>query len=136
MRIIAYDLKKPDAAGFVYREVKKMGVAVQVLINNAGFNECGSFLETNAQKELDMMWLHMVFVTQMMKLFLPSMVENTLLFKWFVMSPDKVAEIGYKAMMKGKPRVIVGLYNKLLVFSSCILPKQFVDFLGKKMLLC
>lgn len=82
------------------------------------------------------MWLHMVFVTQMMKLFLPSMVENTLLFKWFVMSPDKVAEIGYKAMMKGKPRVIAGLYNKLLVFLSCILPKQFVDFLGKKMLLC
>lgn len=199
---IACDLKKAGAAAQVYQRTKNLKLQVQLLINNAGFNEFGPFLETDPAKELDMMHLHMIFTTQMMKLFLPPMVahrsgrilnvgstgsyiacpydavyaatkayilslskgiraelkgtgvsvtvlcpgstktgfagkagmEDTLLFKRFVMNPERVARIGYRALMKRKESVIAGLYNKLLVFSSYLLPNAFVNFLSKKML--
>lgn len=62
-------------------------------------------------------------------------LENSLLFKLFVMQPDRVAEIGYHAVMKGKVSVIAGIYNKILVYSSNLLPKRVVNFLSKKMLM-
>lgn len=200
--VIVCDLKKSDSADNVYREVKRMGLEVRLLVNNAGFNECGNFLQTDIEKEMDMMYLHMIFTTKMMKLFLPKMVEdnygrilnvgstasyiscpydavyaatkayilsvskgvaaelkstevrittlcpgstktefaakagieNTLLFKLFVMNPDKVANIGYRALIKGKTSVVAGIYNKILVFSSYLLPEKLVNFLTRKML--
>lgn len=200
--VIVYDLEKEDAAEVVYQQVQNSKLKIQVLINNAGFNECGSFLETDMAKEMDMMQLHMIFTTKMMKLFLPQMVqcgygrilnvgstgsyiacpsdavyaatkayilsvskgiaaelkntgvsittlcpgstktefaskagiENTLLFQLFVMNPDRVADIGYRAMMKGKVQVIAGAYNKLLVFFSYPLPSKIVYGLSKQML--
>lgn len=200
--IIDCDLTQADSAQFVYERVLKLDKSVDLLINNAGFNECGSFLETNAYKEIDMIHLHIIFTTQMMKLFLPTMVKNnygrilnvgstgsyipcpydsvysatkayilhiskalnaefkntgvsittlcpgstktefaykanmehTLLFKAFVMSADKVANIGFNALIKRKEVVIAGVYNKSLVVFSFLLPNKFVNYLSKKML--
>ncbi|MCL1811279.1 MAG: SDR family oxidoreductase [Methanomassiliicoccaceae archaeon] len=61
-------------------------------------------------------------------------LEGTPLFKRFVLEPEKVAEAGYKSMMKGKARNIPGAYNKLLMFSSKILPSTMVDRSTMKML--
>ncbi len=38
------------------------------------------------------------------------------------MKPEKVVEIAYPKLMKGKRLIIPGIYNKLLVFFSRILP--------------
>lgn len=188
---IVYGLEKPEAAEYVFRRVQELDLKIDVLVNNAGFNEFGSFIKTSREKEHDMM-----------KLFLPSMVDNkqgkilnigstgsyiscpydavyaatksyilsvskgisselkgtgvtittlcpgstktefaakagmedTLLFKLFVMSPERVADIAYKAVMKRKTIVVAGIYNKILVMSSCILPNRFVDYISKMML--
>ena len=198
---IVYGLEKPEAAEYVFRRVQELDLKIDVLVNNAGFNEFGSFIKTSREKEHDMMYLHMFFVTDMMKLFLPSMVDNkqgkilnigstgsyiscpydavyaatksyilsvskgisselkgtgvtittlcpgstktefaakagmedTLLFKLFVMSPERVADIAYKAVMKRKTIVVAGIY-KILVMSSYILPNRFVDYISKMML--
>lgn len=61
-------------------------------------------------------------------------IEETLLFKLFVMKPKKVANAGYKSMMRGKSKNIPGIYNKLLIFSSKILPSAIVDYFIVKML--
>lgn len=199
---IICDLEKPGAADYVYQQTIASGLHVSLLINNAGFNEQGNFLTTNRAKEVDMINLHAVFTTEMMKLFLPSMLqqkkghilnvgstgsfipcpgdavyaatkayllsvskainaelkgtgvtittlcpgstatefakkagmEETLLFKLFVMKPEMVANIGYKALMKRKASVIAGIYNKILVFSSYLLPNSLMNYLTKKML--
>ncbi len=73
---IVYGLEKPEAAEYVFRRVQELDLKIDVLVNNAGFNEFGSFIKTSREKEHDMMYLHMFFVTDMMKLFLPSMVDN------------------------------------------------------------
>lgn len=62
-------------------------------------------------------------------------MENTLLFKMFVMSADKVAAIGYHALMRKKPVVIAGVFNKILVFSSMLLPDKIVNYMTEKMLI-
>lgn len=196
------ELEKPGAANFVYQQTVDLDVQISLLINNAGFNEYGHFLNTDRTKEIDMINLHTVFPTEMMKLFLPDMVqrkngqvlnvgstgsfmpcpydavyaatksyilsvskaigaelkgtgvtittlcpgstktefakkagmEDTLLFKLFVMQSESVARIGYKALMKGKATVISGIYNKMLVLSSYLLPNTFINYLTKKML--
>ena len=50
------------------------------------------------------------------------------------MSPERVADIAYKAIMKRKTIVVAGIYNKILVMSSYILPNRFVDYISKIML--
>lgn len=49
-------------------------------------------------------------------------IQDTMLFKYAVMKPEKVVEIAYPKLMKGKRLIIPGIYNKLLVFFSRILP--------------
>lgn len=200
---IAADLGKPGAANTVFESVRSLGLSVQILINNAGFNEYGPFQKTNLEKEKEMVNLHVIFTTEMMKLFIPNMVddgygrilnigstgsfitcpydsvyaatkayilhvskginaelkgtgvsittlcpgstktefaskagmENTLLFKLFVMRPEAVANIGYKALMCGKVSVVAGLYNKLLVISSKLIPATIINSITKKMLI-
>lgn len=201
VHIISVDLLENNAAKKIYDAVQQMELSVQFLINNAGFNECGKFLETDLQKEIDMIQLHAVFTTEMMKLFLPEMLKNgygrimnlgstgsfmacpynavyaatkayilnvskginaelkgtgvkvstlcpgatktefahkagidkTLLFNIFVMSPETVAKVGYKALVKGKVSTVVGLYNKLLVLSSKITPSFILNPVFKVM---
>lgn len=62
-------------------------------------------------------------------------MENALLFKLFVMKPEAVANIGYRALMNGKTSVISGVYNKLLVLFSKFIPSTFQISLAKKMLI-
>lgn len=200
--IIPCDLSTSNAAELIYSKVSDEGIIIDILINNAGFNECGPFIETDGLKEITMIHLHVQHITEMMKLFVRDMVSagngrilnvgstgsymacpndsvyaatkayilslskgihaelkdtgvtvttlcpgstrtefsdkagisDTLLFKLFVMEPTRVAEIGYKTMMKGKQSVIAGLYNKLLVFLSKIFPSAILNPIIKKML--
>lgn len=74
--IIPYDLEQPNAANFIYQRTQDLGVQIDFLINNAGFNEYGNFLSTDRKKEREMIELHTVFPTEMMKLFVPGMVHR------------------------------------------------------------
>jgi len=61
-------------------------------------------------------------------------MEHTLLYRLFVMNPTAVANIGYKALMRGKPCVVAGVYNKILVLFSKLLPAFIVNSITKRML--
>jgi len=61
-------------------------------------------------------------------------MEHTLLYRLFVMNPTAVANVGYKALMRGKPCVVAGVYNKLLVLCSKFLPAFIVNSITKRML--
>ena len=76
--VIACGLEKPEAADYIFRRVQRLNLKIDVLVNNAGFNEFGSFIKTSREKEHNMMYLHMVFVTDMMKLFLTSKLVDHL----------------------------------------------------------
>jgi short-subunit dehydrogenase len=51
-----------------------------------------------------------------------------------VMEADKVAEIGYRAMLAGRRVVVPGLYTRLQVFFTRFLPRTVVVKAAKAML--
>jgi short-subunit dehydrogenase len=50
-----------------------------------------------------------------------------------MMTAKEVAEIGYRAMMKGKPVVIPGFKNSFLVFASRFAPRELVVKMTRRM---
>ncbi|WP_394926569.1 SDR family NAD(P)-dependent oxidoreductase, partial [uncultured Robinsoniella sp.] len=189
------DLTDLDAAKEVYEFVCKSRIKIDLLINNAGFNECGRFLETNLERELNIINLQNLILTYLTKVFSKAMseqgggkilnlgstgsfapfpydavyaaskayvlsfsrainselkkqgvlvstlcpgatntlfaekanIEKTILFRYFVMSPDKVARIAYRKLMKNKSVIVTGIYNKLLVVSMKLLPYCVIE---------
>lgn len=74
--IIAQDLSQVGAAQSIYDQVVKAGHRVDILINNAGFGGQGNFHERPMASDTDMMQVNIVALTQLTKLFLPSMVAR------------------------------------------------------------
>lgn len=73
---IAQDLCGENAAGNIFRKVNELGVKVGILINNAGFNEAGRFEDTDLNREIDLVRVHIIAVLELSKLFLPDMKKN------------------------------------------------------------
>jgi hypothetical protein len=74
--VIPSDLAKPTAAQEIYGEIRRNGIEVAILVNNAGFNVYGPFSQTDAQNELQMIQVNVIALTQLTKLFLPGMIER------------------------------------------------------------
>ncbi len=55
IKIIKKDLSKPGAAKELAEEVKRAGIQIDVLINNAGFGLSGSFADLSLEKQTEMM---------------------------------------------------------------------------------
>ncbi|WP_372776592.1 SDR family NAD(P)-dependent oxidoreductase [Mangrovibacterium sp.] len=72
----ALNLGRQDAALEVYDFVESKGVALDVLVNNAGFGVFGAFSESDWEREQEMIFLHVNTPTQLVKLFLPGMIER------------------------------------------------------------
>lgn len=195
VKYVSCDLTQTNAVDLIMEQINNWHISVDFLVNNAGFNECGLFSETDISKEIKMIDLHIRFITQLTKRILPIMeknnyghilnigstgsfipspsdavysatkayimsfsnalcgeyektgikitllcpgatetefarkanIEHTLLFKFAVMKPDKVVKLAYTKMIKGKRLVIPGLYNKILVFFSKIIPVRITN---------
>ena len=193
---IQQDLGQPGAAQTVYQKLCELNVSVDYLVNNAGFDVSGRFIETDIEKEKEMIQLNITFITEFTKLLLPEMaakksgrilflgslvaytpcalnavysaskayvlffsrairtelkgtgvtvtvlcpgatdtnfaersgLEGTPSFNKHVMSADRVADAGYRSMMKGRIKHTPGLYNKIMIFSSKVFPASLADW--------
>lgn len=76
VRVLPRDLADPKAPPEIFSELQKEGIAVDVLINNAGFGVYGKFLETDLQEQLNLIQVNAVSLVHLTKLFLKGMVEN------------------------------------------------------------
>lgn len=73
---VAVDFTDDQAAETIYNEVKKMGVQVDYLVNNAGLGGQGTFIERTLDQDINMAKVNMMVPTKLMKLFLPKMVKR------------------------------------------------------------
>lgn len=73
---IAKDVALPGVAEEIYRELKEKGITVDFLVNNAGFDLYGEFLETQLEQETNMIDINIKALTVMTKVFLPDMVKR------------------------------------------------------------
>jgi len=74
--VVAKDLSRASAVDEIYEEVTAASMAVDVLVNNAGFPVFGLFSETDLQDELEMLQVNVVALTALTKLLLKEMVER------------------------------------------------------------
>mgnify|MGYP005846907369 CR=1 FL=1 len=192
-KVVPKDLSKSAAPYEIYDELKREGVRVNILVNNAGYIVHGPFAENELTDELDMLQVLVGTPIVLTKLFLQDMLqgnggkilnvgsvcsfhpgplsavyyaakafilsfshaiaeeladknitvtalcpgvtrtqfylrgnmENLFIAKYGAMSPEKVAEIGYKALMSHKRHVVPGLANKFFVFVARICSWSF-----------
>ena len=76
VHIITQDLSSIISAETVFNEVEKLGLLVDVLINNAGFGINTSFDEMDVEQESHMLILNIVTLTKLSRLFGNSMITQ------------------------------------------------------------
>ncbi|WP_031529937.1 SDR family NAD(P)-dependent oxidoreductase [Dyadobacter crusticola] len=73
---ITADLFRRDAPFEVYEEVKRRGITVNALVNDAGQGQYGEFIETDINRELDIIQLNIGAYVALTKCFLKEMVAR------------------------------------------------------------
>ncbi|MCJ8208690.1 SDR family oxidoreductase [Mucilaginibacter sp. RS28] len=73
---IAKDLFNREAAFEVYQEVKNQGMQIDVLVNDAGQGQYGEFIDTDINRELDIIQLNIGSLVVLTKCFLKDMVAR------------------------------------------------------------
>ncbi len=74
--VIAIDLSKPESPKAIFDEVKKAGIEVDYLINNAGFGGVGKFHERKWEDDNQMINLNILALTALTRFFLPEFVKR------------------------------------------------------------
>jgi uncharacterized protein len=73
---IEKDLSQPNAASELYVQTQALNLKVDYLINNAGFGDFGMFVETDWEKEAQMIQVNMTTLTELTKHYLKDMVKQ------------------------------------------------------------
>jgi len=74
--IFDMDLAKLNSAEELFKKVTNTNLKVDVLINNAGFGIYKNFIDSDIEKEEQMLLLNIVTLTKLTKLFLPQMIKR------------------------------------------------------------
>ena len=75
-RVLSKDLSVPGAAQEIFDEVSRDGIAIDVLVNNAGFGTYGPFAQIELEKDLALLQVNIVALTALTKLFLRPMLAR------------------------------------------------------------
>jgi len=73
---IEKDLFKRESPFEVHEEVKRRGIRVDVLVNDAGQGQYGEFAETDINREIDIIQLNVIAYVVLSKLFLQDMLAK------------------------------------------------------------
>jgi short-subunit dehydrogenase len=76
VQTIAKDLFEPQAPLEVHREIQAQGIQLDVLVNNAGQGQYGTFTTTDLNRELDIIQLNIGAYVTFTKLYLQEMVAR------------------------------------------------------------
>ena len=191
--VMARDLSQPGMAASIKQELGNEGIAIDVLINNAGFGIYGEFVEESFQKMSEMLQLNITALSELTHLFAADMVKrkrghimlvasvvayqaspnyaayaatkayvlslgealheelkphgvtvtvlspgatateffdvsgqgSSPLKRAFMMPSRPVVQAGLEAMQQGKASVVSGWKNKLMTFSTRLVPRSW-----------
>ena len=74
--VVVADLAQAGAAGRLLEEVEGRALAVETLINNAGFGLIGRFADQPPERQRGMIDLNVAALTELARLALPAMIER------------------------------------------------------------
>lgn len=96
-RVMAADLADPGAPQQLFAATEGSGLAIDVLVNNAGFGYYGEFAKGDAAWQRKMVDLNCAAVVQLTNLFLPKMVERRRGYLMIVASTASYQPVAYMA---------------------------------------
>lgn len=76
VEIIPQDLAEVQAPAQIFNKLQERSIQIDVLVNNAGFNEYGAFYSTNQKHEEQMVQVNISSLTFLTKLLLPGMIDR------------------------------------------------------------
>lgn len=74
--VVAADLARAGAPVEIVTTLTGRGIAIEALVNNAGFGSSGEFVAADLTAELEMIQVNVTALTHLTKLVLPAMVER------------------------------------------------------------
>ncbi len=152
--VLTADLSRPETPKRIFNELQNAGIAVDVLVNNAGFGAHGAFVEMSLPWQLEMLQVNIAALTELTGLFLPGMIarrrggilnvgsvlcpgpttsnfgnvargNKVRRLNTSKMSAEAVARHGHRAFRNGKVTAVPGIQNHLLIFLNRIAPRWF-----------
>jgi uncharacterized protein len=113
------DLFNPYAAEEIYDKTKEMGITVNVLVNDAGQGEWGPFVETDIERDLEIIQLNISSLVSLTKYYLRDMVSR---------NEGKILMVGSEAGTTPMPLLAVYAATKAFVLSfSAALVNEIKD---------
>ena len=111
--VIAADVSNADARTEIFSSTLEQKTEIGLLINNAGFGLGGEFVETDIERELEMIEVNVAAPTHLTKLFLPAMVKRR---------SGRIMQVASTASFQPGPLMSVYYASKayLLSFSQAI----------------
>jgi len=76
VKAIPLDLAAPPAPQFLFDQLQREDVAVDILVNNAAYGKFGEFADIPLEKTLGQIQLNVTALTHLTKLFLAPMIER------------------------------------------------------------
>lgn len=73
VRVLTADLSDPQSPKAIFETLTAEGFTVDVLVNNAGFGDCGPVLELPLERQMNMIEVNVKSLTHLTRLFLPEM---------------------------------------------------------------
>lgn len=70
------DLSREEAAESIQKFTSSKGIEVEIIFNNAGFGNFGYFAQSSWAKDRAMLQVHMVTATDLIKRYLPEMIQR------------------------------------------------------------
>jgi short-subunit dehydrogenase len=108
VKTVALDLGAAPAPQFLFDQLRREGIAVDVLVNNAGFGAFGEFATMAEGEVLGQIQLNVTALTYLTRLFLPSMLSR---------GSGKVMNVASTAAFQPGPLMAVYYATKAYVLS-------------------
>src|SRR5712692_9306797 len=108
VQVIDADLAVPSTPRRIAEEVKRLGLEIEYLVNNAGFGTTGLFAQTDPARELEMVQVNIAALVELTRTFLPPMIRR---------GHGRVLNIGSTAGFQPGPFMAVYYASKAFVNS-------------------
>ena len=108
VRTIAVDLSEPKAAKVIFDKLTRTKTDIDVLINNAGFGKYGDFADIMWNEHEKLVYLNIVALTHLTRLFLPGMIARR---------SGKILNVASTAAFQPGPHMAVYFASKSYVLS-------------------
>lgn len=108
IHIISKDLSKQNAVQEIYNELSEKKIQIDYLINNAGFGDYGPLVNSDMEKQIQMINVNILALTLLTRLLLPSMIKAKY---------GKILNVASTAAFQPGPNMSVYFASKAYVLS-------------------